>query len=231
MSNGSKKKEPKEKTKMKIEKRKIDLGEFGEADVEMHGNSFITFSLRPSDIFVEKIAPRLRKTLAILSKDEIPPNTHTENKALKQPYFGSYGHSFSDISKEAMEHIRGMKFKLYSEDLAKLAEILKSEDKRTDELKLRMMKFHIDLSGTEYQPMVDWVSMGFAIDAVEARRMSEDAINELFFDTIRPNMTPEHAFTVKGSNRMFWLGLARKERKMSEILNIAIKYWKSSEKR
>ena len=187
----------------------------------MHGNAFADISFEPSPTLCKEYAAKFCKGSATASKTDLPPNTHPKLKPAKQQISGSYGHSFSEVSTRARANIRNGDFSSYSFDLFEMASIVREEGKRTDELKLRMMKFHIDLSGLDEPPYIDWENVELAGQALQ---LSGTNLDELFFDTIKASMTPRHDFTVRGSHRMFLLALDGNRKKTAEIIDILTKY-------
>ena len=187
----------------------------------MHGNAFADISFEPSPTLCKEYAAKFCKGSATASKTDLPPNTHTKLNPVKQQNLAPYEHSFSEFSAMARLHIRNGNFGLYSKDLLDMASIVKKEDKRIDELKLRMMKFHIDLSGLDEPPYIDWENVELAGRALQ---LSGTNLDELFFDTIKASMTPRHDFTVRGSHRMFLLALDGNRKKTAEIIDILTKY-------
>ena len=204
-------------------KKKILNLEAGRLVIEMHGNAFADISFEPSPTLCKEYAAKFCKGSATASKTDLLPNTHAKLNPAKQQNSASYEHSFSELSAMARLHIRNGNFGLYSKDLFDMASIVKKEDKRIDELKLRMMKFHIDLSGLEVLPFIDWENVDLAGQAYRSSK-ERVSIDELFFDTIKASMTPRHDFTVRGSHRMFLLALDGNRKKTAEIIDILAKY-------
>lgn len=114
-------------------------------------------------------------------------------------------------------------FDSYSQNLFEMASILEREGLSIDELKVRMMKFHIDLSGLEKPPFIDWENVDLAGRAARFSRLTDQGVDELFIDTVKANMTPRHDFTVADSNRMFLLALSGNNKKTFEIIEVLTK--------
>ena len=205
-------------------KKKILNLEAGRLEIEMHGNAFANISFEPSPTLCKEYAAKFCKIPDTVSKTNLQPNTHKNFNLAKKQNSGLYEQSFAELSARARWDIRNGNFSSYSQDLYAMSLILKKEDKRIDELKLRMMKFHIDLSGLEDPPFIDWENIDLAIQAVASSGIEEQEINDLFFDTVKASMTPYHDFTVRGSNRMFLLALSENRKKTAEIIDILTKY-------
>lgn len=206
-----------------MKKRKILELEAGRLEIELFGNSYADISFDPDPQLCEQLAATFCKTPATDSKMDLPPNTHTKLNPAKQQNSASHELSFSELSARARFNIRRGDFIGYSKDLLDMALIVKKEGKRTDELKLRMMKFHVDLSGLEECPFIDWENVELAREAVRSSGMTLPDIECLFRNTVRDNMTPYHDFTPTGSYRMFLLSLADNRKKTGEIIDILAK--------
>ena len=124
---------------------------------------------------------------------------------------------FAEMSEQAMNAQRSGDMASLSHAHKVMAYILLLEGKFRDEIKSRIIAFYLDLSGVSQRIYIDLVN----IDGIKfsARRagMNSDEISEIYYSTIRRDMTPKHAVTVKGGYRILKMCL---EDKWGKVLGI-----------
>ena len=124
---------------------------------------------------------------------------------------------FAKLSEQAMNAQRSGDMASLSQAHKGMASILSSEGKFKDEIKSRIIAYYIDLSGISQRIYVDMINIE-AIKVAEKRGgISSDEISEIYYSTIRTDMTPKHAVTVKGGYRILKICL---ESKLQKVLRI-----------
>lgn len=125
---------------------------------------------------------------------------------------------FSELSADCRRHLKAGRLDLFSCDLKIMGDVLCREGKRTDELKVLMLAFYIDLSGAYQEPFIDKVSMAHIRSTVSQSKLDEHQIRELYMDTARADATPRHAMTVSDSLYLLELCIAGRDAEADAIL-------------
>lgn len=107
---------------------------------------------------------------------------------------------------------------MFSCDLKIMGDVLCREGKRADELKVLMLAFYIDLSGTSQKPFIDKASVGHIKSAVVQLKFDEHQIRELYMDTARADATPCHIMTVSDSLYLLELCISGRNTEANAIL-------------
>lgn len=125
---------------------------------------------------------------------------------------------FSELSADCRRHLKAGRLDLFSCDLKIMGDVLCREGKRADELKVLMLAFYIDLSGTSQKPFIDKASVGHIKSAVVQLKFDEHQIRELYMDTARADATPCHIMTVSDSLYLLELCISGRNTEANAIL-------------
>lgn len=125
---------------------------------------------------------------------------------------------YRELSEVCGQHMRMGRFSDLSDTYAEMADVLEAEGKYSDELKVLMLVFYIDLSGIEREPYIRPTMPMLALAALEKSKMSKREMVDLYLETIRRDCTPRHTMTVLGSLRLFNLCLLGREETAARML-------------
>ena len=123
--------------------------------------------------------------------------------------------TFAELSEQSAEHLKSGAFMEYIQDLKRMAEALNAEGLRVDELKILMLAFCFVLNCTH---MIDSVLIEKARAAVAASGMTENEVEQLYFDTIRPDTTPHRIMGTWDSLYVLKLCIDDRETEAREIV-------------
>ena len=205
------------------EKRILELPDAGTLEVDVKGNESVTISFTPSDTICEKLAAQFCQTSATASKTDLPPTPHPKTNPAKQQNLASHEDNdkrFSELSKQAMKYIRASKFIEYADTLSLMADVVRSEGKRYDELKLLIIRFYVLVSGLADKPHIEWGDFELIDDAIKTDGITEEQVKDLFFSSVHDRLTPKHRFSVAGSYRIFELARQGNHGKIGRIIDI-----------
>lgn len=204
-------------------KRILELPDVGTLEVDIKGNESVTISFTPSDTICENLAAQFCQTSATASKTDLPPTPHPKTNPAKQQNLASHEDNdkrFSELSKQAMEHIMASKFVEYADTLSLMADVVRSEGKRYDELKLLIIRFYVLVSGLADKPHIEWGDFELIDDAIKTDGITEEQVKDLFFSSVHDRLTPKHRFSVAGSYRIFELARQGNHGKIGRIIDI-----------
>lgn len=123
--------------------------------------------------------------------------------------------TFERMSRQSAEHLKQGMFMDYIHDLKQMADILNAEGRRIDELKVLMLEFHFVLNCTQ---TIDFALTERTKAAVAATGMTENEMEQLYLDTIRPDSTPHQIMGVRDSLYILKLCIAGREDEAREIV-------------
>lgn len=113
--------------------------------------------------------------------------------------------AFAALSAQCRRHIRDGHLTLYSADLKKMAKLLESEGRFSDELKLLITAFELDLSGLARAPYIDDSLIEMLLRALSGSGMDVGALHKLYFSLIQPDMAVKHTLSADESWYLFRL--------------------------
>lgn len=105
-----------------------------------------------------------------------------------------------------------------TEDLFLMADVLREEGLRIDELKALMLSFFFDLNGVGSVPAINRNTAKRAAMAVAASYISVHEMEEMYMDVIRYNTVPRAVMSVRDSLYLFGLCLENRCDEAEEIL-------------
>lgn len=95
--------------------------------------------------------------------------------------------TFAELSKQSAERLKSGALLEYIQDLKQMAEVLNAEGLRMDELKVLMLAFCFSLNCTR---TIDAALIEKTRAAVAVSGMTENEMEQLYLDTIRPDTMP-----------------------------------------
>lgn len=123
--------------------------------------------------------------------------------------------TFAELSKQSAERLKSGALLEYIQDLKRMAEVLNTEGLRVDELKILMLAFYFVLNCTY---MIDYDLIEKARAAVAASGMTENEVEQLYLDTIRPDTIPHRIMGIWDSLYVLKLCIDGRETEAREIV-------------
>ena len=100
------------------------------------------------------------------------------------------------LSQKGQMYMRSGNLRLYSATLKQMSKILLQEEKRIDQIKVLMLAFYIDLSGSGVSPYIDTIFAEEMRKALVDTQMDLYQFRGLYLDTVREDVTPSHKLKV-----------------------------------
>lgn len=126
--------------------------------------------------------------------------------------------AFEELSEKAMNAQKNGNFVLLAQTHKEMADILHDEGNFADEIKSRVLAFYLDLSGLSSQVYVDAVNTEAVALATGSSGIGERKLSEIYFSTIREDVTPKHTMTVIGSYRLLKMCLKKQWKKVNRFV-------------
>ena len=180
---------------MKKEKLTFEWPKTGRLEVLIERTDSAVLRYEPSEEVIQKMLEKYRTDYAELER------------------------RYRELSVSCGQHMRAGRFDELSDTYAEMASVLEAEGKYTDELKVLMLLFYIDLSGIGSEPHIRSTLPARATMALERTKMSKHEMTDLYLETVRRDCTPRHTMTVLGSLRLFELCILGKVGAAERILN------------
>lgn len=180
---------------MKREKLTFEWPETGHLEVLVKRTDSAVLRYEPSEEVIQKMLEKYRADCAELER------------------------RYHELSESCGQHMRTGHFAELSDTYAEMAGVLEAEGRYTDELKMLMLTFYLDLSGVGSEPHIRSTLPELATAAFERSKMSKHEMTDLYLETIRRDCTSRHTMTVLGSLRLFELCILGKVGAAERILN------------
>lgn len=131
----------------------------------------------------------------------------------------SFDNAFAELSAECRRHIREGHIDLYSATLKEMAGLLEKDGRFTDELRVLISSFYIDLSGFGRAPYIDNSVPAMLQTAISYSGIEKRELCELYLELIQPDMIPKHTMSVSESLYIFQLCLDNKVEQAEYVLS------------
>lgn len=184
---------------MRKEKLTFEWPETGRLEVLIERTDSAVLRYEPSEEVIQKMLDKYRADYAELER------------------------RYRALSVACGEYMRAGQFSDLSDTYAEMAEFLEAEGKYSDELKVLMLTFYLDLSGIERPAHIRSSIPDRATNAFAMSKMSKHEMTELYLETIRSDCTPRHTMTVLGSLKLFNLCLRGRVGDAERILKRIVK--------
>ena len=131
----------------------------------------------------------------------------------------NYDVEYRSLSQKGQEFMRSGNLLGYAAVLKQMSHILLAEEKRTDQIKVLMLAFYLELNIIGISQYIDDGSVGKMREALTATRMDIYNFRELYLDTIRADTVPFKHFTASDSLYLLELILTGRKSDAEEILS------------
>jgi hypothetical protein len=124
--------------------------------------------------------------------------------------------TFTELSKQSAKHLKEGMLRHYVRDMKQMSDILSEEGLRTDELKFLMIAFCFEMNCFAE---IDSALVEKTRDAVVASGMTENELEQLYLDTVRPDTTPRRIMETWDSLYVLKLCIDGRENEAREIVS------------
>ena len=126
--------------------------------------------------------------------------------------------AFSELSRRAERHLRAGMLADYTDDLRRMASVLHEEGRYHDELKVRMLNFHVTLNCGDTLPAIDCGLVQLISDARARSGLSRYEAEEMFLESVHEDSTPRRLFTPRDSLYILELCSGGREQEAENIV-------------
>lgn len=126
--------------------------------------------------------------------------------------------AFSELSRRAERHLRAGMLADYTDDLRRMASVLHEEGRYHDELKVRMLDFHVMLNCGDTLPAIDCGLVQLISDARARSGLSRYEADEMFLESVHEDSTPRRLFTPRDSLYILELCSGGREQEAENIV-------------
>ena len=103
------------------------------------------------------------------------------------------------LSLKCKSFIRAGQISMYSSALKEMADLFRRNDRFTEQLRLLLISFYIDLSGFGRASFIDHGLVEQLQTAMQFNSIDMQELERLFFEWIQPDLVSKHALGVKDS--------------------------------